>query len=59
MKRVWAIRTRYKFLGGNRWCQHTTKWYESSENAWNEKDLWEKENPNIIESASYLIHKEI
>ena len=68
----WAVRTRYlveetvvmKKSGAlkrfEKWHQHTTHWYDDSEDAWNEKEAWEinmNKKHEILESSSSLIHK--
>ena len=57
----WAIRTRYlesRYTGDGKWHQHTTKWYDNSGDAWEEKDKWESKKSNVImESSSSLIHR--
>ena len=61
--RKWAIRTRYltsRYTSDGKRHSHTTKWFDDSEDAWNEKERWESSLSNIIvESASSLIHKEV
>ena len=57
----WAVRTRYlesKYGGGDgKWHRHTTKWYDDSEAAWIEADIFQMKNKLIVESSSSLIHK--
>lgn len=56
----WAVRIRYlesRYSGDGKWHQHTTKWYDDSEDAWNESDEFQIKKKNIVESASALIHK--
>lgn len=59
----WAVRTRYlesKYTGDGKWHQHTTKWYDNSSDAWEEKEKWETQHSKRIdESGSSLIHKDI
>lgn len=73
MSRLWAIRTKYlerhtdfkkksnSFYTYEKWHQHTTKWFENSNDAWDAKEQWElqmNKKHEILESASSLIHKE-
>ena len=57
----WAIRTRYlasKYNSDGKWHTHTTRWYDDSDKAWEEKDRWELSLKDILmESSSSLIHK--
>jgi len=59
----WAIKIRYlesKYGGDGKWHRKTTKWYEDSNDAWEENDKFLAKNSiKIDESSSSLIHKEI
>lgn len=59
----WAVRIRYlesKYTGDGKWHQHTTKWYDGGNGAWEEEEKWGIQNAKrIVESSSSLIHKEI
>ena len=58
----YAVKTRYlesPITGDGKWHTHTTKWHDSSDEAWNEKDHYENYfGYNWYESSSSLIHKE-
>ena len=61
-KFIWAVNIRYlesDYEGDGKWHSKTTKWYETSDKAWDEAERFQKQNNCIImESSSTLIHKE-
>ncbi len=57
----YAVRIRYlesKYTGDGKWHQHTTKWYNDSEDAWNESDKFLSYKSTVVESSGSLVHKE-
>ena len=56
-----AVRIRYlesRYTGDGKWHTHNTKWYDNSDDAWEESDAFYAKNKNIDESSGALIRKE-
>ena len=56
-KRLYAIKIEYIDFD-NKHHTHTTKWYEDSDEAWDEADNWSLD-ADYIEARSSLIYKDI
>ena len=59
----WAIKFRYlesRYNGDGKWHTHRTKWHDDLDDAWREKEEFERKiSYKIDESQSIVIRKEI
>ena len=57
---AFAIKMRFLKQEDGRWHQHTTRWYASLEEAWEDKERYEKRHgKNWLESSAWTMHKEV
>ena len=56
--KVFAIKNKYLSSIDNKWHNHTTKWYPTLGDAWQENELFERAHKDILESSSSACHKE-
>lgn len=60
MRIVFAVRMKFLSMHDNKWHRHTTKWYKDLNEAWEEKEQYEKKyGKDWLESSSSAIHKNI